>query len=120
MGNAMEETYNKAIKGHSKDLRESVDHLRLSVRDLYELDEDNYQLIKVLQKSRTEMELKIKNLTNAVTTSRKRLGFGLIVFGCGLALIRRYLRIHDEQIDELNAKIEELEGSGDKSEESDG
>ena len=122
MGNRMQNNF-EAVKHPTGSLKESVDNVRVAIRDLYELDEDNYQMIKNVQRALDETNNRVNAVTRKSNGKFRRLGIagllltGLVYFG------GKAIKAHNQQIEELKAKINVLQGlneSEEKAEESDG
>ena len=119
MGKLMMENYNKGVKDHPSVLRDSVDALRNCVKDLYDLDEDNYQMIKILKQRAEEHAKQIKNLRTSTISIRAKHTGGILILGGLVWLARRIFKDQAREINELNERVRKLEGE-DTSEESDG
>jgi len=98
MSNKMEKNYQTAMEKRSS-LAESIDSLRVSIRDLYELDEDNYQIGLALKKRVEDLESRLDRANAAIRRSRRRtvLGFigvgGLLYVGFkGIEALNEYVR----------------------------
>ena len=120
MENQMTKNYNNGMNpGH--DMRKNMDDLRTCVRDLYELDEDNYQMIKLSRKALDEANNRIHDLTRALSKHRVRTFLGFLGVGAGAAVLFSILA---DVIDEQKARIDRLEHQDRKpaedTEESDG
>ena len=63
--NRMQTNYDN-MKQIGRSLKESVDCLRASVKDLYELDEDNYHMIKKLRDTVDKMSGRVEAAQKAV------------------------------------------------------
>ena len=119
MGKIMEENYTKGILNRSNVLSENVDALRNCIKDLYSLDDDNYQNIKRLIRLNDDTNNRIDQLTKSVKSMYVRRGVGVLLI-TGLTYVGSELfRAYRRKIHDLEARIEELEGPG-KTEESDG
>ena len=119
MANRMEINYN-AMMHPGATLKESVDTLRTNIKDLYELDEDNYQLIKTLRSELEKATSRLDKLTRALSVHRAKSFAKLLIFG-GVSVYM--IREQNRYISRLRERIEVLEAmnnSEDKTEESDG
>lgn len=119
MSKIMEANYKNGVQEHPHLLRESVDALRKCVKDLYDLDEDNYQLIKDLRKIVTENTKQIKNVRTSVVSMHAKHISGALMLGGLIWLARKVFKEQAKEINELNERVNKLEGN-DTSEESDG
>lgn len=117
MGNKMQHNF-EAIKHPTGSLKESVDAIRTSVKDLYDLDEDNYQMIRNLQKALDESNNRLNAVTRKTNAGIRRITLGGllltgIVYG-GAKLIRDL----NKRVNLLEAQIEATKPE--EKEESDG
>ena len=119
MGNKMQGNYNAMIN-HSGSLKESVDILRSNIKDLYELDEDNYQMNKNLQKALDKANNRINASERHLRRIGRLAGFGFILLGVGHVILNRIVGEQEEKIDKLEQKIAVLTDVDKKAEESDG
>jgi len=120
MGDRMQKNY-EAVKHPLGNLKESVDSIRTSVKDLYELDEDNYQMIRNLQKALDEANNRINHLQQKHNHTCKLIGIGLLTLGFGGMLVKKLVEKHEEKINELETWVKVLKNpEEEKAEESDG
>ena len=119
MSKIMEANFKKGVQNHPHDLRDSVDALRSCVRDLYELDEENYQSIKSLRRVIEDHTKQIGNVKSSIVSIHAKRAGGAVIIGGTIWLIGKILKRQIREIDTLNKRIDKLEGK-DTSEESDG
>jgi len=118
MGNRMQNNYNE-MKHPTGSLKESVDILRNSIKDLYELDEDNYQMIKNLQRAMDETNNRVNAVGRKSSGRIGRLAFGGLILTGLMCLGVREIRECNLKIRDLRIKIQALQPD-EKAEESDG
>lgn len=116
----MQENYNALAKHPGGSLKDSVDILRKSINDLYELDEDNYKMIRNLQKMLDDSERRTKRSVGSVRRSCRFAGTGIVLLGVGCLIMNKILGEHDQKIDMLDQKIMALMKDERKEQESDG
>lgn len=108
MGNKMQANYN-AVLQHGGSLKESVDILRKSIKDLYELDDDNYRLIKGLRNELDEFKKKSARTEKNLRRSCKLAGFGLLVLSFGCIVQNKIVEKHERTINAMKQKIEDMD-----------
>lgn len=100
-------------------LGESVDLLREDVAELYDLDEDNWNRITLVQTSLDQANNKIAELGRAISRNRRKMVFGFIGVGGLIYFGKKVLDAMEERIQKLEqAKAEPKQEEA--SEESDG
>jgi len=119
MSKIMEANFKKGVQEHQNSLRESVDALRRCVKDLYELDEENYQNIKSLKRAVEDHAKQIGNVRSSVVSIHAKRAGSAIVIGGVIWLVGKVIKAQSREINELNERVKKLEGN-DTSEESDG
>ena len=118
MSEKMLKNYDATMHG-KKSLVESVDAIRASVKDLYELDDDNYQMIKNLQKNLDLANEKVAAGAKALNRLRKRTALGFLCIGGIFWLWNKAGKRVEESLDDLESRVRAME-VGEKHEESDG
>ena len=120
MSNKMQNNYNKLMQHPTGSLKESVDNIRVSIRDLYELDEDNYQMIKNVQRALDDTNNRVNAVSRKTNGNFRRLGIagllltGLVYFGS------KALKSYNQRMDELEMKLKAMQPEPEEKEESDG
>lgn len=103
--------------GESVDiLRECVEDLSSDVQELYDLDDDNFQQIKNLQKNLDLTNNRINHLAEQVRKNRGKTVMGFIGLAGMIWLGKKILDHFDKRISDL----ENADSDGEKAEESDG
>ena len=118
MSEKMLKNYDATMHG-KKSLAESVDAIRASVKDLYELDEDNYQMIKRLRKNLDLANEQVAAGARALNRLRKRTALGFICLGGIFWLWDKANKRKEERLNDLESRVRAME-VGEKHEESDG
>ena len=119
MSKIMEANFKKGVQEHHRSLQDSVDALRSCVKDLYELDEENYQSILRLERNVKDHTQQIGNVKSFMVNIRAKRACGAMIIGGTIWMISKILKRQIREINTLNERIDKLEGK-DTSEESDG
>ena len=119
MGNSAMRNYERAMHPTGS-LKESVDAIRSSVKELYELDEDNYQMIQNLRKSLDQTNNRVNDVTRKAAGGRVRTFIGVVLLGGVIWGVVKSVADTQNEIKDLRSWVNVLKGAPEKEEESDG